>query len=541
MKLETHFNGQLIRRLSLLFVILGLVPVVLITIVPALYVVQNNISVVAETLTLIWLAQGVAFVAVVLLGGSVTLNRLAMPIQHLVRGARAIAEGDLSYRVPLNHGDNELIALTETFNAMAEAVEIMRDGIEEQRAALQTALDEREREFDAIVEIASLANTQADLSSTMARALSIARPMLGTDMIALAVLDEAQNLSLFSAACHDCPCSHPCRGEQCPRQLLLYAALRQMEPTLIQTAIASSDKVRVDDVQAEGAWLGPELLGLLAQLDVGRMAIQPLITKGRVLGILFLMRHGVHKIPQRAITLLDTLAENIAVLIENWHLQNEVRKLTIMDERRRLASELHDSVTQSLFTLSLTARGLKSSLGHAPGANQQALDLLIDQTRVIQGEMRTLINELRPIDLEADDLDQALRQHVQSIRRATSIDVKLSVQGSVRRIPKPVQQNLNRIAQEALSNVARHASASVASLCLEVTDQVAILTISDNGIGFDPRVASLRQAGSLGLISMRERAEMLGGALLVRSHPGEDTVITAQIPLQIRRESLDAG
>ena len=198
-------------------------------------------------------------------------------------------------------------------------------------------------------------------------------------------------------------------------------------------------------------------------------------------------------------------------------------------------------MTQSLFTLSLTARGLKSSLPQVPGANQQALDLLIDQTRLVQSEMRTLINELRPIDLEADDLDSALRQHVQSIRRATNIDVKLNVQGSVRQIPKPVQQNLNRIAQEALSNVARHASASEVSVALVVSEQVVTLTISDNGIGFDLRAASLQQAGSLGLISMRERAELLGGALLVRSQPGKHTLVTAQIPLHNRPELAHVG
>ena len=342
MKLENHFSGRLIRRLSLLFVILGLVPVILITIVPTLYVVQNNIGVVAETLTLIWMAQGVAFLAVVLLGGSVTLNRLALPIQQLVKGAQAIAEGDLSYRVPLNHGDNELIALVETFNAMAEAVESMRDSIEEQRAALQVALDERGREFDAIVEIASLANSQSDLPGTMSRALSIARPMLGTDMVALALLDDALDLSSFAVSCHDCRCAQPCRCDQCARQPLMHQALHQMRPTLIQTAIVSGDKVKIKDVAAQAADLEPELFGLLTQLNVRRMAIKPLLTRGRVLGVLVLMRHGTYAIPKRATSLLDTLTENIAVLIENWQLQNEVRKLTIMDERRRLASELHE-------------------------------------------------------------------------------------------------------------------------------------------------------------------------------------------------------
>jgi signal transduction histidine kinase len=114
-------------------------------------------------------------------------------------------------------------------------------------------------------------------------------------------------------------------------------------------------------------------------------------------------------------------------------------------------------VTPSLFTLSLTAKGLKSSLDHIPAVNQQALEMLVEQTKVVQAEMRTLINELRPVNLEHNDLESALRQHILSFRRAADTEITLTIRGGVRHIPEPVQQNLNRIAQEALSNIIRHA------------------------------------------------------------------------------------
>ena len=107
------------------------------------------------------------------------------------------------------------------------------------------------------------------------------------------------------------------------------------------------------------------------------------------------------------------------------------------------------------------------------------------------------------------------------------------VQGNVRSIPKTVQQNLNRIAQEALSNVARHAGAQHANISLEVTGDLAILNITDDGNGFDPREVALCQSDCLGLLSMRERAEMLGGALVVRSQPEAETSIIARIPLHV--------
>jgi len=541
MKRQLPFREPLIQRLAILFLILGLIPTFLLAIVPTLYILVHNTEPVGQSLLVMWAGQGIMFLVVVLIGATITFRRLAMPIQELVKGARAIAKGNLSYRVPIRQGEHELITLSQTFNAMAEAVETMRDSIEKQRAALQTALNEREREFEVIMQIASLVNNQADLPSTAKRALHIARSFLGTDTISLALLDGASDqVSLTVCTCKDCPVDHLQRCDECPKQQLLRRCLHRMQDNLLQRAIVSREKLRVNDTHTPDTNLDPEVIKCLDDLNVRKLAIKPLVTHGRVLGVLVLMRQHSVEIPERAATLLDTLAENIAVLIENWNLQNKARSLTIMEERRRLASELHDSVTQSLFTLSLTARGLKSLLEHAPEIDQHALDVLIEQTKVIQSEMRTLINELRPIDLEADDLESALRQHIQSLRRSTDTAIKLTIRGNPRQLPPPVQQNLNRIAQEALSNIARHACAKHAEITMEITDHMVTLSISDDGIGFDPRAAALSRSGSLGLISMRERAEMLGGALIVRSQPGDETVLIAQIPLCEEPEALNA-
>ncbi len=541
MKRQLPFREPLIQRLAILFLILGLIPTFLLAIVPTLYILVHNTEPVGQSLLVMWAGQGIMFLVVVLIGATITFRRLAMPIQELVKGARAIAKGNLSYRVPIRQGEHELITLSQTFNAMAEAVETMRDSIEKQRAALQTALNEREREFEVIMQIASLVNNQADLPSTAKRALHIARSFLGTDTISLALLDGASDqVSLTVCTCKDCPVDHLQRCDECPKQQLLRRCLHRMQDNLLQRAIVSREKLRVNDTHIPDTNLDPEVIKCLDDLNVRKLAIKPLVTHGRVLGVLVLMRQHSVEIPERAATLLDTLAENIAVLIENWNLQNKARSLTIMEERRRLASELHDSVTQSLFTLSLTARGLKSLLEHAPEIDQHALDVLIEQTKVIQSEMRTLINELRPIDLEADDLESALRQHIQSLRRSTDTAIKLTIRGNPRQLPPPVQQNLNRIAQEALSNIARHACAKHAEITMEITDHMVTLSISDDGIGFDPRAAALSRSGSLGLISMRERAEMLGGALIVRSQPGDGTVLIAQIPLCEESEALNA-
>jgi nitrate/nitrite-specific signal transduction histidine kinase len=535
MRQHHTFHETLIRRFVVLFLGMGLLPTLLLAIVPTVYVMRHGTEALRESLLVVWGAQGLTFVIIVLCGASIMLRRLALPIQELANGAGAIAAGDLSYRVPIRSGEQELVLLSQAFNKMAEAVETMRDDIDRQRAALLAALDEREREFDAILQITSLVNSQTDLHSTVARALKTMQGVLGTDIMSLVLFDEMGAITSTVSQCKACESDASGCREHCVEYQQLRQCLHMMQGTLFPIVMERKETLRIDDVLAPESGLNDELVGTLTALGLRKMAIKPLIFRGQMLGALVLMRPEMQNIPVRASTLLDALAENIAVLIKNWQLQNKSRKLTIMEERRRLASELHDSVTQSLFTLSLTARGLKASLAAVPGINEQPLDVLVDQAKLIQGEMRTLINELRPIDLTGDDLESALRQHVQSLRRSAGTDVTLTIQGPVRDLSQAVQQTLNRIAQEALSNIARHSNASRAQICLDVSERIATLTIQDNGVGFDPRQVGLGQAGSLGLVSMRERAEMLCGALLVRSQPGKSTSITARIPLAPER------
>ncbi len=521
----------LVKRLFLLFFMVGLVPTVLLIAAPTIYITLHGTESVGQSLLLMWGAQGVTFLIVVMVGAGVTLKRLVIPIQELVNGAEAIALGNLSYRVPIRHNDQAFVLLSQTFNTMAQAVETMRYDIDRQRAMLEITLGQREREFEAIVAISRLVNHQTDLHSTIEQALRIAHSVLQANTMALALFDDTGMVSSVVCVCTRCTCDTPGRCVDCIREQRLRHSLYLMQDDLLRLAVKDGRTTFVEDIHSPAFGLDTGLRQSLDELNIGKFLVKPLILRGRTVGALIPMRPKDEAIPTRAPALMEALAENIIILIEGWQLQNRSRALTIMEERRRMANELHDSVTQSLFTLSLTARGLKASVEDVPDVNHQAFDMLVEQTKVIQAEMRTLINELRPIDLDADDLENALHQHVQSLRRSAGTEVTFSTQGRVHELPRPIQQNLNRIAQEALSNIARHAGATQADVSLEVTDHMVTLMISDNGVGFDPRSVTLQHADCLGLISMRERAEMLGGALMIRSQPGKETTIAAKIPL----------
>ncbi|HSM57500.1 MAG TPA: GAF domain-containing sensor histidine kinase [Candidatus Sulfomarinibacteraceae bacterium] len=388
---------------------------------------------------------------------------------------------------------------------------------------LERALKHREKEFRVVNDIIALINRPADLPSNLARALHIARDALGTHILILSLLDGEGKLSCTAWACEP----------ELEDEVLAYCRSRVDEP-LLRQALQTRMVVQLRNI--EQVELSAAQREAYRRLDVRRLAFDPLLSKGQILGALTLMRHNAPYIDAHKISFLHEIKELIVVLIENANLQSQIRELSIIKERQRLARELHDSVTQSLFTLSLAAQGLKAALEEVPGPHQQAVDLLIDQTQAVQRDMRSLIEELRPVELQEPRLEPELRRHVKSLQRTRGIAARLEIKGDVRGLSHSLQRHINRIAQEALSNVAQHSGAGKAHVTLEVASDCVTLTVRDDGVGFDLKGMTLWESDSLGLLSMRERAEMVGGALLVRTAPGAGTTITARLPISKQEE-----
>jgi len=348
---------------------------------------------------------------------------------------------------------------------------------------------------------------------------------MGADMGTLTLLDRDAEPAQTIAVC-----------EEQDRSTLLQMSQVCLAKGLSREAILRQWPVVRPDDTAISPLRSKNVQFPYARLRVKSALAVPLIFKGSVIGVMVLLKRKSEAFLPSSLALLDALATQIVVLIESGHFQSQTRALSIMEERQRLARELHDSVAQSLFTLCLAAEGLKASLVNPSEQARRALDLLVEQSTRVNREMRTLINELRPVDLRGECLCDALQAHVDSLRRSTNVQVTLSMEGEVFDLPVPIQRNLNRIAQEALNNIARHAGASAARVSLQVEHDVARLTVSDNGKGFDPQAVAESDAGSLGLPSMRERAEIIGGALLIRSELGKGTIVRAVIPLARVRE-----
>ncbi|HET9416009.1 MAG TPA: GAF domain-containing protein, partial [Candidatus Limnocylindria bacterium] len=207
-------------------------------------------------------------------------------------------------------------------------------------------------------------------------------------------------------------------------------------------------------------------------------------------------------------------------------LREQAAELAASQERAHLARELHDSVTQALFSMGLTLRTLEILLGTDPEAAAEKLTELRELQKDALAEMRTLIFELRPSSLESDGLVQALRTHATAVQRRTGLALVIDAE-PIDRLSLPAEEALYRIGQEALHNVVKHANASSATIRIWRESGRVHLSVTDDGDGFDPDAVP---RGHLGLIGMRQRVDLVGGELRVESRTGRGTTIAASVP-----------
>ena len=255
----------------------------------------------------------------------------------------------------------------------------------------------------------------------------------------------------------------------------------------------------------------------------------PIVARGSVIAAFYVTdKEGADEFGEADQRMIEMLAAHAAVAIENARLLERSRELSIVEERNRMARELHDSVSQKLFGLVLGAESAGTLLDRDPEAAAEQVARIGELAQEALGELRELIFELRPASLEDEGLAATLRKEVDVLRRVHGRDIELRIAGSAGCAPEAEGEVL-RIAQEALNNALRHAEAERIELRMEARDGRLIVTVADDGIGFDPEDRALR-ARRLGLTSMEERALALGGTLNVVSRPGEGTTVTLEVP-----------
>jgi signal transduction histidine kinase len=255
--------------------------------------------------------------------------------------------------------------------------------------------------------------------------------------------------------------------------------------------------------------------------------IVPLVSKGRTLGVLNLGYPEGQQPGEDERVFLGAVADQAAVAVENARLFSEARGKAALEERQRLARELHDSVSQALYGIALGAKTARTLLDQNPDQAANPLDYVLSLADAGMAEMRALIFELRPESLETEGLVAALEKQAAALRTRHEIEVEVTLCDEPE-ASLPAKEAVYRITQEALHNTVKHARASNVKIKMVCTPERVTLEISDDGLGFD---AGGDFPGHLGLRSMRERATRLGGTLEIESAPDRGTRIRAQIPL----------
>lgn len=365
--------------------------------------------------------------------------------------------------------------------------------------------------------------------------VSTARELLAAEYAALGVPDDADGFAEFVV--------DGVSDEQweaigpLPRQHgILAAMLREATPQ------------RLPDVRADprfGWWPAahPVLVDFLGM---------PIVDGGEILGAVYLanrrsrssersepggagqtaQRRGGGGFTEADERLLRVLAGHAAIALTNARLYERARELTLAEERARIAQELHDAVTQKLFSARLTAEAAAALVELDPARARVELAEVARLTAEAGGELRGIVSALRPAELAVDGLVGTLRARVSLLDRVHDATVTLDPPPpELPPLSSPAEETLLRVAEEALHNALRHAGATAVRVSLRAAaDQTVTLVVTDDGVGFDvdaPRPAAARR---LGLASMRERARVAGGTLRVSSATGQGTTVRLVVP-----------
>ncbi len=411
--------------------------------------------------------------------------------------------------------------LMSGFRTMLERIKSSRMKLQENERELEQRVEDRTRELSTLLQVSH------DVASTLEL-----QPLLGLILDQLQTLIDYTSASVFVAEDGDLVIVDY-RGPV-PRDEMISLRLPKRsaadEVTRMQAPVIIAD-VRGDHRlarlfrEAAGERLETHLAHTRCWMGI------PLMVKERIIGVLSLDHRQVGYYTARHASVAMAIANQAAIAIDNARLYEQGQQLAALQERQRLARELHDSVSQALYGIALGARTSRTLLDRdippekLKSSLNQPLDYVLSLAEAGLAEMRALIFELRPESLENEGLVAALAKQAAWVRARHNIPVEAQFCDEPK-MSFECKEALYRIAQEALNNTVKHAKATRVDLRLVCGEDGVALEIQDNGQGFDP---SGSFPGHLGLRSMRERIERLGGALTIESAPGQGTRVRAEV------------
>ncbi|MGW8226725.1 MAG: histidine kinase, partial [Anaerolineales bacterium] len=438
------------------------------------------------------------------------VRHITDPIKQLIRAAEQVTAGQFQQRIDVNTGD-EIETLADQFNLMSEK-------LDDSYSTLEKKVDERTHELATLNAIAGSVSSSLNLNEIMADALERIMELTGMEHGISYRIEggegsvanngaDAEEAHLRVMAYRGVPPDFADLGDRLPlRQSAAGLAGRRGEPVIWTLSELPTDST---------------LKERLVTLGVEQVIAIPLMAKDRLVGSLNLSTNKSRTYPPEQIALLKTIGQQIGVAVENAHLYEQAEQTAIAAERSRLARELHDAVTQTLFSANLIADVLPRIWKRSPEEGMQNLEELRQLTRGALAEMRTLLLEMRPESLERSDINSLLKQLAAAYIGRARIPLNLEINGECE-ITHEVKLIFYRVAQEALNNIAKHSGARQVDIHLECQPGQMNLLIKDDGLGFE---AGSITPDHLGIVIMRERANSIGAILRIESQAGEGTTV----------------
>jgi signal transduction histidine kinase len=390
------------------------------------------------------------------------------------------------------------------------------------------------RQQERLTAIARAASSVADVCSLRATLDAVAREVVMTANMAavqiLAMEDPRDELRVLGMAGFGDAADFTERLSACRR---LGARVRFMD------AFGGGEPVvvlhRKAAIMADPAWA--PLHAIMGHPDWDSFVSMPLVVRGRVLGVINAYYLPGEDPGSHSLAFLEAMADHAAVAIDTATLLAQTRSQAQLDERRRLARDLHDSVVQQLFSMRMQAKALYAQLDRAdadPARVRSGAEELAELSQSALADLRGLVFELRPLDLAERGLVDAVRAHAASLEARTGLVV--DVQASPDLEPDSgidVQEDLYRIVQEALHNVVKHAHATAVDIRFARSgDGGLVVEVTDNGCGRMPGTSGAGGAhhDTLGLVSMRERTQRWGGRLVAGPRPAGGWTVRVMLP-----------
>jgi PAS domain S-box-containing protein len=414
-----------------------------------------------------------------------------------------------------------------TYKGEPHTLGVVRDTTEHVQAyqLLEQRVEERTRELSTLLEVSSNVASTLDLEPLLVLILDQLK-LVAEYSGAAALMLDGDRLVLLESRGADTR-EEELLGREFPvnEVLPIWEKLLRREPVIIPDVLGDTPLAAVYR-HAVGDLLYTNFSYIRSWLAV------PLTLKEGVVGMLSLSYHEPDYYTPRHATLAMAIGNYAAVAIDNIRLYEQAketaRNTAALEERQRLARELHDSVSQAIFSISLHARTAHTLLQRDVTKVSEPVEHILSLSQAAMAEMRALIFELRPESLENEGLVAAITKQVASTRARHGIDVATQLCDEPE-LPLEIKEAVYRIAQEGLHNTVKHARATRVDMFLRCSDGALELDIRDNGVGFD---SSGSFPGHLGLNSMRERAARVDGTLDIDSAPGSGTNIRLRVPLQ---------